>query len=177
MNAFISALNMARQNRWCTKPMCTTCGAVEFRTALRRRGETLADDLAQLDLDVLQRTPGWRDGLRLALDHLSSANLKDRVLSAWYPQLDEHVAVADFVLFYYIRRGALLAPMSITVLTSWRDRCIELALQTHDESLVESLIYTLGDRYREYPLLKAEVEQLTLTSSRVALAAKRQRNH
>jgi hypothetical protein len=174
MNRFLNLLHLARQNGWCTKPYCTTCAATDFRTALRQFGAELANDLAVLDLSALEKMSGWEDALRLALDELQSPDLKDRVLTMWLPQIDRHIRLADLVLFYYVRRGALFAPMSIGVLQQWSAKCIDLASQTSDESLVESLICTLG-RYRDYPVLDAVVLDLVAHGSRrVSLALRRQ---
>lgn len=174
MNRFLSLLHLARQNGWCTRPYCTTCAATDFRTALRQFGAELADDLADLDLSALEEASGWENALRLALDELKSPDLKDRVLTMWLPQIDRHIRLADLVLFHYVRRGAVFAPMSIEVLQQWRAKCIDLAAQTSDESLVESLICTLG-RYRDYPALDAVVNDLVVRGSRrVSLALKRQ---
>lgn len=173
-NEFLKAVKLARENRWCTNPVCTTCGAYDFRDALRRRGlRNLADDLATVDLNVLRRTGQWRDPLRLALDQLAAPEMKDRVFLAWYPQLDSHISVADLVLFYFVRRGALFAPMSVDVLTKWRDKCVELGCKTRDESLLESLIYTLGPHYRQNTALNSVVEDASLTSKSVFVAARR----
>jgi hypothetical protein len=174
MNRFLSLLRLARQNGWCTRPYCTTCAATDFRTALRQFGAELADDLAALDLMALEETSGWEDALRLALDELKSPDLKDRVLTMWLSQIDRHIRLADLVLFYYVRRGAVFAPMSIEVLQQWSAKCIDLASQTSDESLVESLICTLG-RYKDYPELDAVVTDLVARGSqRVSLALRRQ---
>jgi len=159
MNRFLSLLHVARRNRWCTRP-CTTCGASDFRAELRQLGTELADDLADLDLSALEETPGWDDALRLAFDELQTPELKDQVLTMWLPQIDRHIRLADLVLFYYVRRGALFVPMSIEIIQQWLAKCIELASQTGDESLVESLVYTLGTRYRQYATLDAVFDTL-----------------
>jgi hypothetical protein len=173
-NEFLKAIRLARENRWCTNPVCTTCGAHDFCAVLKKRGlGNLADDLATVDLNALRRNGEWRDPLRLALDQLASPELEDRVFLAWYPQLDSQIAVADLVLFYFVRRGALFAPMSVEVLTKRRDKCVELACKTHDESLLESLIYTLGHSYRRNAVLNAVVKEKSVTSKRVLVAARR----
>jgi hypothetical protein len=63
MNRFLSLLERARQNRWCTRPLCTTCGATDFRRALRHLGgpdrAELANELANLDLTELEDVPAW----------------------------------------------------------------------------------------------------------------------
>jgi len=174
MSGFLNLLSLASQNRWCMKPYCTTCGASEFRTAIRQLGEKLADDLATMDLDFLEQAPEWEDGIRFALDALLRPDMKDKVFSAWLPNIDGHVRLADLVLFYYVRHGALFVQTSPDVLVQWRAKCIELASQTHNESLVESLIYTLGKRYTDYPKLESVIRELCSNSRPVALALQRQ---
>ena len=173
MSSFLSLVLDARRRDWCTLPMCTTCGATAFKDALRQLGGELAGDLATLELDALESVPEWQDPTRLALDELDSADLKDRVFEAWLPQLDVHVRLADVVLFYYVRRGALFAPMSIRILTRWLQRCIDIACRTRDPSLVESLVYTLGPRVQDYPELTAVIRELRRESRPVALAVER----
>jgi hypothetical protein len=57
----------------------------------------------------------------------------DAVLTGWLPQLEGNIRVADLVLFNYVRRGALFAPMSVEVLQQWRDKCGELSKRAGDE--------------------------------------------
>ncbi len=176
MNRFLSLLHLAAKNQWCTTPFCTTCGAREFRSGLREFGTELADNLADVDLSELEMTSDWEGALRLALDELQAADLMDRVLLRWLPQLELHIRLADLVLFYYVRRGALFAPMSINVLLKWKTKCIDLAIQTSDESLVESLICSV-DIHREPPELGAVVRDLVSSGSRRVALALRRDNH
>jgi len=174
MNRFLEILERGRDNKWCMNLHCTTCGATEFRSAIKQLGEGLADELASLDLSAFTEMPHWDKSLRLVLDDIRKPELMDQVLTAWLPQLDQHIRVADLILFYYVCRGALFAPMSIEVLQQWWDKCVDLAVQTGNESLVESLIYTIGD-YREYPELVVVVRDLAAHGSkRVEAALRRQ---
>ncbi|MFZ4858176.1 MAG: hypothetical protein ACOYL3_17445 [Desulfuromonadaceae bacterium] len=173
MNRFLKILESARDNKWCMNLYCTTCGATEFRSAMKQLGDGLADELASLDLSVLTEMPNWDETIRLVLDDIRKAELMDRVLTAWLPQLDRNIRMADLILFYYVRRGAINAPMSIEVLQRWREKCVELAVQTGNESLVESLIYTLGD-FRKYPELDMAVQKLVARGARRVEAALRQ---
>jgi len=159
MNRFLNILESARDNKWCMNLYCTTCGATEFRSAMKQLGDGLADELASLDLSVLTEIPNWDETIRLVLDDIRKTELMDRVLTAWLPQVDRNIRVADVILFYYVRRGAINAPMSLEVLQQWRTKCVELAVRTQDESLIESLIYTLGD-YRKYLALDMVVQEL-----------------
>ena len=173
MSRFLSLVVDARRRDWCTHPACTTCGAAEFKDALRQLGGELAGDLATLELDALESVPEWQDPTRLALDELDSADSKDHVLEAWLPQLEAHVRLADIVLFYYVRRGTLFAPMSITILKQWLQRCIDIACRTRDASLVESLVYTLGPRVKDNSELAAVIREIRKESRPVALAMER----
>ena len=173
MNPFLALVADSRQRGLCTRPWCTTCAATEFREALRRDRAGLAADLASLPLADLEVTPDWGDPLRLALDELGSAELMDHVLQAWLPHLDDHVRLADLVVFYYVRRGALFAPMSVDTLQEWLGRSIDVANQSRDSSLVESLIYTLGGQIKEHPELVELVKELQPGSRAIALALER----
>jgi hypothetical protein len=55
----------------------------------------------------------------------------------------------------------------------WLDRCIGLAIHTKDESLIETVIYTIGDRYLEYPGLVQSIERIKEESRKVRLAMER----
>lgn len=174
MNRFLNILQSAKDNKWCMNLYCTTCGATEFRSAMKQLGDGLADELARLDLSALVEMPGWDETLRLALDDIRKAELMDRILTAWLPQLDRHIRLADVILFHYVRRGAIYAPMSVDVLQQWREKCIDLAVQTGNESLAESLICTVGN-YKNYPALDAVVRELAGRGfQRVVVALRRQ---
>lgn len=70
----------------------------------------------------------------------------------------------------------MFAPMSIGVLEQWRDTCIDLAVRTHDESLVESLICTEGRYYSDYPELAEVVQGMVERGSwRILKALRRQK--
>lgn len=191
MNRVRDLLESAQLNNWCTKFHCTTCGATEFRMAIAQLleggEERFAKDLAtalsgtrtatqQELLFDRQELPFSidRDGaLFMLLDYVESEQHFDRVLSAWLPRIHEHVRLADLVLFHYVRRGAFLAPMSIDVAGAWRAKCVDIAVMTRDESLVESLICTLGHEYKRYPVLAQIIEDLNLVSPRVRKALRR----
>lgn len=102
------------------------------------------------------------------------ADEMDQVLTGWLPQLDQHIQVADLVLFHYVRRGAIFAPMSIGILEQWRDKCIELAVRTRDVSLTESLICTVGD-YRRYAELDSLINDMVNQGSTCIQKALRRR--
>jgi hypothetical protein len=173
VNRFLELVAEAQRRDWCLRPGCTTCGAGKFRRALRDDIGQLAEDLASLDLDALERTPDWEGALRLGLDSLGAVERMDRALTAWLPQIDAHVRLADLILFYYVRRGTLFGGMSRDVLEGWRGRCVEIACATSDASLVESLIYTLGDQLVNHPELADVIRVARERSPKVALAVQR----
>ena len=177
MNAFLEILERASQARWCITPYCTTCGCRDYRTTLRQLGSNggpdLAESLSTLSLVELCTHREWDNALRIALGEITDAAQMDKVLCAWLPAINQHVAVADIVLFYFVRRGALFAPMSIEVLRMWMDACVALACETHNESLVESLVYTLGRRVESAPQLQHVVTLLFASSQKVRLAVER----
>ena len=179
MNAFVDILRQAHEKKWCMQTFCTTCGSMEYRNALaglaRQEGNQLVSALATLELPELYRYPDWDDALRLALYSIQDVKEMDTVLTGWLPQLDRNIRVADLVLFYYVRRGALFAPMSLEVLQQWREKCIDIAVRTADVSLVESLICTVGD-YDKYPELAEVVSSMAERGSYTILKALRRHN-
>lgn len=179
MNAYIDLLQQAHDKKWCIQEFCTTCGSMDFRNAAKKLAQQednqLASALAALDLSELYTFKNWGTSLNLALDVIGKAEEMDRVLTAWLPQLDQHIRIADHILFYYVRKGALFAPMSIDMLEQWRDKCIELAVRTRDVSLVESLICTIGN-YHEYPALADHIQQFVENGSYTIQKALRRRN-
>ena len=174
MNRFLEILHHAAEKKWCTNPECNTCGAMEYRAAIRQLGDDIAVALSTLDLTELVRQPDWDEKLRLALNEIRKAEVMDRILTAWLPQLNHQIRLADFILFYYVRRGALFAPMSVEVLRQWREKCIDIAVRTGDVSLVESLICTVGD-YNKYPVFAEVVSSLAERGSYTILKALRRK--
>lgn len=177
MNPFLDILTIAVQNHWCVKPFCTTCGANEFRNSLQvlahSSHNSLVEALSMLDINELRIFPDWDDALRIALGEIKNALDMDKVLKGWLPHLDANVVLADIVLFYFVRRGALRVPMSIEVLSEWLDACIALALRTYNESLLESLVYTLGSEIQDYKELWAAVVDISGKSRKIQLALQR----
>ena len=178
MNAYIDLLQQAHEKQWCIQEFCTTCGSMEFRnaaTALKNQeGNQLVASLASLDFLELYRYPDWDIALYLSLYCIYELEDMDTVLKSWLPQLDTHIRIADLVLFYFVRRGILFAPISFEMQEQWRDACIDLAVRTRDESLAESLICTLRD-YRNYPDLAEVVQGMVERGSSVIIKALRRK--
>jgi hypothetical protein len=144
MNAFTELLAQANDRGWCVQPYCTTCGSREYRTALKEFNVTEA--LCQVDIENLASFRNWDDALRIALGEISGPTEMDSVLGAWLPQIHRNAELADIVLFYFVRRSVLFAPMGVEMVRAWTQACIVLACRERHESLVESLIYCLGPR-------------------------------
>jgi len=137
-------LRKAVAKNWCLNPNCTTCGAMEFRSALREiRGDLggpLADALAVLvDADELMSLPGWESGLEIAVRDLPLPRQATSVLECWLSRSDQNLRFFDFVLYRFVR----YLPDDQPIKTRYVSKAISLANETLDFSLVESLILTL----------------------------------
>jgi hypothetical protein len=174
VNLFMNVLETAHKKNWCVRTFCTTCGSSDFRGALKdlvgNDGRQLVESLASLELRDLLKYPFWRATIRLALGEIHSPKQMDEVLLAWLQQIEHFPRVADLVLFYFVRRGTVFAPMSFEVLTAWTDQCVKIALKSNDESLLESLVYTLGSNLSEYPNLESTIISKSSKSSKIKCA-------
>lgn len=154
MNRVLEIMRQAEEKNWCTRPGCTTCGSNEYRSALRslndgaRKG--LGSGLASVDLRELQTLRDWSDSVQIALVEAAASDQLDEVLEAWLPEIPAHPRVADLVLFYFVKRGALIAGMSVDILKTWVNACVELAVSTQDSSLIESLLYSAPDALKDH---------------------------
>jgi hypothetical protein len=133
----------------------------------------LAKALSNLSINELKTLVGWEGAIRLALDEIREAESMDVVLRAWLPQLKENILIADIVLFYYVRRGAVFATMSIGILREWIDSCVNLAIVSRNDSLLESLVYTLGSRIIDYDALNSAIKERAANSRKIQLAIER----
>ena len=176
MTTFIEIINLAEKSRWCVQPFCTTCGSHEFRDELRKLSEEyesgLIDALCSASVSALRTSLNWDDAVRVALGEINDAKDMDKVLKSWIPNLQSNIELADLVLFYFVKRGAIFAPMSVEVLNEWVDVCKGLAIMTKNESLLESLIYTLGDRIEDDQELMKVIETASDGSKKIQQAIK-----
>ncbi len=137
-------LHEAGVRRWCTKPVCTTCGATQFREALCSSG--LTSPLAMMKALEGMELSAWYDvdypggALNLAFKHLSNVQQVDRVLANWRMRIAGHVCVIDSVVFHIVRRG-LSSPAEAE---AWLSLARAEALASRDPSLLETLVYALG---------------------------------
>lgn len=79
---------------------------------------------------------------------------------------------ADLVLPYYVRvPHSLLSYVDRS--KRWTERSIELSIRTPDPSLVEGVIYTLGERIHSYPALVSVIDDLKGRVPTIAMALER----
>jgi hypothetical protein len=90
----------------------------------------------------------------------------EKVIQAWVPQIDHNLKFADFVLFYIVRT----LPFGRSAGKGWIDRCLLMAIATRDESLVESLLWTLGRDAIEHDELMQVASELSRGSFKVRRA-------
>ena len=177
MNGFLEILNRAEANKWCSNPRCTTCGARELRLAIRslftRTDVTPAEELSKMDLRSLTGNRSWTGAIRIALEELPSSEDMDHVLMSWLPQLDQHIRLADVVLFYFVRGGAAFARIEIETAREWIRACEAIALRCVDESLLESLVYVLGNEIHRHGELRSAFDRAAARSDKIRKALKR----
>ena len=162
----------ASQLRWCTKPHCTTCGNREARARLKAiafdAGFALANQLSELTPSEIVKLPNWDDCIRLAFFEIPLPGPQEKVLTSWLHNLHNDVQFADVVLFYIIRS----LPFRESIGKDWIEKCVSLAIDTKNESLIESVLWTLGAKAKNYPAFLELAGQLTLSPTVVkALAA------
>ena len=143
-NSFIELIHAAERRNRCVKRggYCTTCGMQDVHDALSHID--LDQALRSLDLHELWSIPGWDKFLQAAARHPEFDRLP--LLESWLPMAGRRIRFADIVLFYFVRPTTPL-------FQPWVDTCSELALRNGDESLMESLLYTIRERFRGYPEL------------------------
>lgn len=123
---------------------CTTCGAHEYRKALRQLGGEagggLANALAELSPSELAKEPGWQDALLIAIRDLPFSLQLEGVLEAWLPKIREDILFSDFVLFKIVK----YVPVESDIRKQWISECILLAQESRRFSLIESLLLVFG---------------------------------
>jgi len=157
MKKFEDIISQAFTYNWCVDPHCTTCGSREFKSALLQLNNEVDNGLVKalesIDIQGIVNFPRWSACLQIALNFIKNPDDMDSILSSWLPKLSSNIRLADLVLFHFVKRGCLFAPMSIDMLRNWVDACITLAIQTKDESLIESLIYVEAEDLINHPEL------------------------
>jgi len=152
-NLFLQILCKATENKWCVKLYCTTCGAMDFRSALQdlggELGGPLADALADVDLDELTSMPNWEDAIQIAVRDLPLPGQATALLESWLERAHQNLRFFDFVLYRLVRYLPVDHPVRLT----WIAKGVSIAEETHDFSLIESLILTLRNNAPQYSQL------------------------
>lgn len=154
-NSFLDIVRKACVQNWCVQPYCTTCGAMNYRSALREvggmLGDDLADALAEVNLDELTSLPKWEGALEIAVRDLPLPGQATSLLESWLERANQNLRFFDGVLYRLVR----YLPKDHPVRIKWLIAGISLAVQTCDFSLVESLIPTLRQNSLQYDQLLA----------------------
>ena len=166
-NLFLDALRRAEEQNWCVQPSCTTCGARDFRSALRtiggELGGPLADALADVNVDELTSFAKWDDAIEIAVRDLPLPSQATSLLESWLPRAEENVRSFDVVLYKLAR----YFPEEHPVKAQWIAKGIALAVQTRDFSLVESLILTLRGKAVQHEELISLAKQFAVESKQM----------
>jgi hypothetical protein len=106
-NPFLETLRQAAEQNWCIQPYCTTCGARDFRSALRAIGGTLggplANALADVILDELTSLSKWDCAIEIAVRNLPLPGQATSLLEVWLLHADENIRFFDVVLYKLAR--------------------------------------------------------------------------
>jgi hypothetical protein len=172
---FTDLVRQAAAENTCVKVGCTTCGAGRFRSELRRLNEQsphgLCTALWSVQLQEVVALPDWGDCLRWALHELEqvSPDDVDRLLTAWGENPNVPTCFLDWILYYVVR------PMSSNrpVRAAWIKRCLVAATTTQNESLIESLIWTLGKNLVGLPEFYRLASASAVESQPVTLALRK----
>jgi hypothetical protein len=153
-NKFLELLQIARQEKWHVASWCSTCGALDFRRAVGKIPDLLGE-LAALDFEALSDRDVW-DAV-VATAEIDSSLDWDGILQKWLEYAERNVYFADRVLF------RLVTQVRCTACTRdrWVAKCITLALRTKNISLIESLVWRLGQGTSAHP----ELETLAVSMS------------
>lgn len=142
-NPLYDIIRKAYEQNWCVMPYCTTCGAHEYRNALRELsgplGGGLADALVDIDLQEISLLSNWQDALLVAIMDLPISQQLEGVLAAWLPKISDHVALADLILYKIIR----YMRKDNATRNNWIERCMDIAINSRNFSLIESLLLVL----------------------------------
>lgn len=166
-NPFIELLRRAEEQNWCVQPYCTTCGARDFRSALREisgeLGGPLVDALADLNLNELTSYAKWDDAIVIAVRTLPLSSQVISLLEAWLSRAIENVRFFDVVLFKFVRH----LPEKYTIKEQWITKGISIAVRTKDFSLTESLILILRDKAVQHEQLIQLAKQFAADSKQM----------
>ena len=129
-------------------------------------GFGLVEPLCSLEVSSYTRLRDWDDCLQMAFMHLPFPGQREKILEAWLEKVNDSIRFADVVLFYILRA----LPSKMKVRESWIEACASLACRSKDESLVESLAWTLRSDISERPGLFQVAKELSASSFKVRRA-------
>lgn len=154
-NSFMETIDKAKRENWCTRFICTTCGALTFRKAIA----CIADLQAALEsVDLEQFTARWTWGdivCITATDHVQSINW-DPVLARWLVYAEQHI---DFLIqmLFLIRHYLRCSPQTRA---SWFMACADMAMQKKNDPLLNAALLACSpDDPRHAELLTAAMER------------------
>src|SRR4030067_1542824 len=166
-NSLLDIIKKAHEQKWCTTPYCTTCGAHDYRNALKELagplGGGLANALAEINPQDLSSIPNWQDTLLVAIIDLPISLQTESVLKAWLPKAIDNIFFADFALFKIVR----YLPKDNEIKNRWIEHCMTVALSTKNFSLIESLILVLGQDTLNHPDLITIAKECAKTSAQM----------
>jgi len=165
-NLFINILKKARENNWCTKYFCTTCGAREFRKELVfQGGNNKKDLLASLESiydSELIEIEGWCDALKIAFYDLSMSS-RSELLREWLKVSNEKIRFIDVILFHFVR----YLKLDEDLYHLWIEKCLDVARRTYDFSLIESLALVLENDLNKYTEIYQQAVKYAESSSQM----------
>jgi hypothetical protein len=167
-NPFIDIVRTAHVLKWCTMPSCSTCYAHDYLQALKQlRGESggdgLAKALAALSPSELTKQHEWKNALWIAIRNMTTPLQLRAIVKAWIPKFYGNLYFSDIVLYKIIR----YLPKGDAIRKEWTDKCILLAKDTKDFSLVESLLLVLRKASFEHPELIEIAKEHAKSSSQM----------
>ncbi len=143
-NPLEDALREAGAKHWCTKVVCTTCGATPFRERIAHGSladpKTLATSLIGMDLSAWYSVELVGGAIAIVFGRLADTQTIDNVLAAWRSRIQGHTRLIDSVVFHLLRRGLA----SAHEVAAWLAIARTEALASLDPSLLETLAYALG---------------------------------
>lgn len=91
-NKYVQILRAQVENNWCVNYMCTTCGAVDLKKAIKKNEGHLFSAMMDLSVSELRRFPNYREVTRIAVDYL---NLDERfILNQHWPTIFNEIGRA-----------------------------------------------------------------------------------
>jgi hypothetical protein len=165
----VEALERAKAEALCTKPVCTTCGAGPYRALMRAAATNkrrFVADLQQLDLSRWLEFGEPRGAMAFAIDAVEEPRSRAQVLSYWLDGRSIPVWLYDAVIFDVLRLQEVAEP----VRSQWLDAAEGVAIELGHNSLIESLLWTLGSGAVLRPWLLAQASLMAKNDHRVQRA-------